>query len=238
MRWVANLIAAVSEVLDFIQRHISMGVGIGAKAARDEKWDYPLEALREAVVNAIVHRDYTDPGNIQIRIFDDRLEIWSPGLLPKELNIKSLLVENRSIPRNRILAKIFHDIGFIEGWGTGFQRMVEGCTINGNPKPELKEMTGAFVVKFTRRPASEGKDGGISGGANGGISGGTDGGITEGIDRLADYIKNTPGRNVTEITAALDIPQRTVERWLKKLKEQGEIVFSGPKKSGGYFVSK
>jgi ATP-dependent DNA helicase RecG len=104
--------------------------------------------------------------------------------------------------------------------------MVEGCVINGNPKPELKEITGAFVVKFTRRPASERKGGGINGG------------ITEGIDRLADYIKNTPGRNVTEMTAALDIPQRTVERWLKKLKEQGEIVFSGPKKSGGYFVSK
>jgi ATP-dependent DNA helicase RecG len=228
-----NLIAAVNEVLDFIQRHISMGVGIGAKAARDEKWDYPLEALREAVVNAIVHRDYTDPGNIQIRIFDDRLEIWSPGLLPKELNIRSLLVENRSIPRNRGLAKIFHDIGFIEGWGTGFQRMVEGCAINGNPKPELKEVTGAFVVKFTRRPASEGKGGGISGGVNGG----TDGGITEGIDHLADYIRNTPGRNVTEITAALNIPQRTVERWLKKLREQGKVVFIGSRKAGGYFVS-
>jgi ATP-dependent DNA helicase RecG len=52
-----------------------MGVDISAKAARDEKWDYPLEALREAVVNAIVHRDYTDPDNIQIRIFDNRLEI-------------------------------------------------------------------------------------------------------------------------------------------------------------------
>jgi len=233
-----NLIATVNEVLDFIQRHISMGVGIGAKAARDEKWDYPLEALREAVVNAIVHRDYTDPGNIQIRIFDDRLEIWSPGLLPKKLNIKSLLVENRSIPRNRGLAKIFHDIGFIEGWGTGFQRMVEGCAMNGNPKPELKEMTGAFVVKFARRPASEGKGGGINGGVNGGMSGGKDGGIMEGIDRLAEYIRNTPGRNVTEITTALDIPQRTIERWLKKLKEQGEIVFSGPRKSGGYFVSR
>ena len=76
------------------------------------------------------------------------------------------------------------------------------------------------------------------GGANGGISGGIDGGTKEGIDRLSDYIRNTPGRNVTEITAALDIPQRTIERWIKKLKEQGEIVFSGPRKSGGYFVSR
>ena len=89
----------------------------------------------------------------------------------------------------------------------------------------LKEMAGAFVVKFTRRPASEGEGGGVNGG------------IAEGIDCLADYIRNTPGRNVTEITATLNIPQRTVERWLKKLREQGRIVFIGPLKTGGYFVS-
>ena len=105
--------------------------------------------------------------------------------------------------------------------------------MNGNPKPELKEMTGAFVVKFTRRPASEGKGGGISGGVNGG----TDGGIKEGIDRLADYIRNTPGRNVTEIAAALNIPSKTIERWIKKLREQGRIVFIGPRKTGGYHAS-
>ena len=223
-----NLIAAVNDVLEFIQRHISMGVGIGAKAARDEKWDYPLEALREAVVNAIVHRDYTDPGNIQIRIFDDRLEIWSPGFLPKELNIKNLLSENRSIPRNRGLAKIFHDIGFIEGWGTGFQRMVEGCAINGNPKPELKEITGAFVVKFTRRPASEG--------INKGRSEGTNGGVNEGISRLLGFIRKNPGRRVVEIAVALNIPSKTIERWIKKLREQGRVIFTGSRKTGGYFV--
>jgi ATP-dependent DNA helicase RecG len=228
-----NLIASVSEVLDFIQRHISMGVGIGAKAARKEKWDYPPEALREAVVNAIVHRDYTDPGNIQIRIFDDRLEIWSPGLLPKELNIRNLLSENRSIPRNRALAKIFHDIGFIEGWGTGFQRMVEACTANGNPKPELKEMTGAFVVKFARRPAGEG----INEGTSEGINEGTNGGVNEGINRLREFVRNQPGKRVSEISAALDIPSKTVERWVKKLREQGVIVFRGPRKTGGYHVN-
>jgi ATP-dependent DNA helicase RecG len=224
-----NLIAAVSDVLDFIQRHISMGVGIGAKAARNEKWDYPLAALREAVVNAIVHRDYTDPGNIQIRIFDDRLELWSPGLLPKELNIKTLLVENRSIPRNRGLAKIFHDIGFIEGWGTGFQRMIEGCATNGNPKPEFKEMTGAFVVKFTRRPASEGINEGTSEGINGGTS--------EGINMILEFIRKNPGKRVVEIAVATNIPSKTIERWIGKLKEQGKITFSGARKTGGYFVS-
>ena len=180
-------------------------------------------------MNAIVHRDYTDPGNIQIRIFDDRLEIWSPGLLPKELNIRNLLSENRSIPRNRALAKIFHDIGFIEGWGTGFQRMVEACTANGNPKPELKEMTGAFVVKFSRRPAGEGINEGTSEGINEGAN--------EGINRLREFVRNQPGKRVSEISAALDIPSKTVERWVKKLREQGVIVFRGPRKTGGYHVN-
>ena len=215
-----NLIAAVDEILDFIQRHISMGVDIGAKAARDEKWDYPLAALREAVVNAIVHRDYTDSGNIQIRIFDDRLEIWSPGLLPKELNIKSLLAENRSIPRNRGMAKIFHDIGFIEGWGTGFQRMVAGCATNGNPKPEFMEMTGAFVVKFIRKPASEG----------------TNGGINEGTNRTMEFIRKNPGKRVIEIATAMNIPSKTIERWIKRLREEGKITFTGARKTGGYFA--
>lgn len=85
-------------------------------------------------------------------------------------------------------------------------------------------MLGAFVVKFIRKPASEG----INGGANGGIK--------EGIDHLVDYIRNTPGRNVTEITAALNIPQRTIERWINKLREEGKITFTGTRKTGGYFV--
>ncbi|MBN1662032.1 MAG: putative DNA binding domain-containing protein [Deltaproteobacteria bacterium] len=227
-----NLIVAVGDVLAFIRRHISMGVGIGAKPVRKERWDYPLEALREAVVNAIVHRDYTDPGNIQVRIFDDRLEIWSPGLLPKELNIKSLFSENRSIPRNRSLAGIFHDVGLIEGWGTGFQRMLDGCAVNGNPRPELKEMAGAFVVKFIRRPDVEGTSGGI----NEGISEGISGGVNEGINQLWEFIRKNPGKRVVEISAALNIPAKTIERWLKKLKEQGRIIFTGSRKTGGYFV--
>ena len=108
----------------------------------------------------------------------------------------------------------------------GFQRMVEGCAINGNPKPELKEMTGAFVVKFTRRPVSEGINEGINGGVN------------EGISQLLEYIQKNPAKRVVEIAAAVNVPSKTIERWIKKLREQGEIVFSGPRKSGGYFVSR
>ena len=97
--------------------------------------------------------------------------------------------------------------------------------MNGNPKPELKEMTGAFVVKFTWRPASEG------------ISEGTNGGACEGISQLLEFIRKNPGKRVVEIAATLNVPSKTIERWIKKLRDQGEIIFTGPRKTGGYFVS-
>jgi len=80
-------------------------------------------------------------------------------------------------------------------------------------------------VKFLRRPASEGISGGISGGAN------------EGIKNLFEFIDKNPGKRVVEIAAALNIPSKTIECWIKKLKEQGKIIFTGCRKTGGYFVS-
>jgi predicted HTH transcriptional regulator len=104
---------------------------------------------------------------------------------------------------------------------------------NGNPKPELKEITGAFVVKFTRHPASEGRSGGISEG----ISEGANGGAIEGINRLLEFIREKPGKRVFEIATALNVPSKTIERWIKKLREQEKIVFTGSRKTGGYFVN-
>ena len=115
--------------------------------------------------------------------------------------------------------------------------MVDGCVINGNPNPELKEITGAFVVKFTRRHSGEGKDGGINEGTSEGLSEGINGGVNEGINRLMEFIRKNPGKRVVEIAAALNIPSKTIERWIKKLREQGKIVFTGPRKTGGYFVN-
>jgi ATP-dependent DNA helicase RecG len=99
--------------------------------------------------------------------------------------------------------------------------MVEACVVNGNPKPELKEKAGAFVVKFTRRPASEG----------------TSGGTNEGINRLVEFIRRNSGKRVVEIATALNVPPKTVERWIKKLREQGRTVFVGSRKTGGYHAS-
>ncbi len=227
-----NIITAVKDTIEFIKRHINMSVEIEQEPQRKEIWAYPLNALREAIINAIVHRDYTDHGNIQIRIFDDTLQIWSPGLLPPEINIKKLLSENRSIPGNKKLAQIFYSINLIENWGTGFYRIIDACLQKGLQKPFFEEKTGAFVITFFRKKIK----GGINGGLKEGINGGLKEGINGGLKLLLHTIKANPGKRTNELAELLKISKRTIENRIKKLKQQEKIVFKGSKKTGGYFT--
>ncbi|MCK4813292.1 MAG: hypothetical protein KAT14_05070 [Candidatus Marinimicrobia bacterium] len=141
-----NLIDAVDEILEFIMKHIDKGIIHHRSGKEEVKWDYPADALREAIINAIIHRDYSDTGNIQVRIFEDWLEIWSPGELPKELDITRILYEDRAILKNSNLAMIFQSLGLVDIWGTGFKRMNDACINNGNPAPIYSQKAGAFVV--------------------------------------------------------------------------------------------
>lgn len=141
-----NLVRAVDEVLEFIKQHTNEGVIRHRSGKTEKRWDYPLDALREAIINAVLHRDYGDTGNIQIRIFEDWLEIWSPGSLPKELDLSRILYEDRAILKNSNLAMIFQNLGLVDNWGTGFKRMNDACVENGNPEPLYSQKAGAFVV--------------------------------------------------------------------------------------------
>jgi ATP-dependent DNA helicase RecG len=142
----SNLIRAVDEILEFIKAHTNEGVIHHRSGKSEKKWDYPLDALREAIINAVLHRDYSDTGNIQVRIFEDWLEIWSPGSLPEELDLSRILYEDRAILRNSSLAMIFQSLGLVDNWGTGFKRMNDACVANGNPEPIYSQKAGAFVV--------------------------------------------------------------------------------------------
>ena len=151
-----NIIDQVPTMLEFIQRHIRMVAEITpAHIARQERWEYPLDALREALVNALCHRDYRDSGNVQVRIFDDRLEIWSPGPLPEGVAIADLSRTHNSHPRNHRIARAFFLIGYIEQWGTGTLRMRELCQEAGLPLPEFTETSNAFIVTFRTSKLTE-----------------------------------------------------------------------------------
>lgn len=117
---------------------------------RKETWEYPLEALREAVVNALVHRDYTYPADIQIRLSEDRLEVWSPGELPSPLTPEALYRPHSSVLRNPLLAQAFYFAGVIERWGTGTTRIVQLCREQGLPEPEFANWLGGVRVTFLK----------------------------------------------------------------------------------------
>lgn len=145
-----TIIDQVPAALNFIRKHINIAAEITGKPERENVWEIPKEALREAIINAICHRDYESSANVQIRIFDDRLEIWNPGLLPDNISIEELKTEHPSVPRNESIAKCFYMIKYIEQWGTGTHRIVRLCKEAGIKNPEFNEAGGSFVVRFHR----------------------------------------------------------------------------------------
>jgi len=110
--------------------------------------EYPHEALREAIINALIHRDYIGTSQIQIRVYSDKLIIMNEGKLPPEVPVEKLKTNHLSRPRNRLLAEIFYYAGFIEAWGRGTIKIVEKCVEQGLPEPDFKEEHGVMAVIF------------------------------------------------------------------------------------------
>ena len=134
----------------FLRRHLPVAGRIqpGLFERADEPF-FPIEALREALVNAFCHRDYSIPGGgVSVGVFDNCLEIWSDGHLPFGITVEDLKGEHRSRPRNPLIAEAFFRRGLIERWGRGTQKIVELCTLAGHPEPELLEQSAAVGVRF------------------------------------------------------------------------------------------
>jgi predicted HTH transcriptional regulator len=150
----SSLPVAVDEVVAFAQKHLTVESVIDG-VRRREQWSVPLVAIREAVVNAIVHADYAQQGApIRLAIFDDRIEIENPGLLPFGLTIEDIQ-QGISKLRNRVIGRVFHELRLIEQWGSGIQRMSAACEEAGLRPPKLEEIGSHFrVTLYTERVAS------------------------------------------------------------------------------------
>lgn len=121
---------------------------------RVEKGEYPVAAIREMLLNALVHKSYTG-ASIQIRIYDDKINIWNEGTLPPELTIDSLTRQHPSIPRNPIIADVCYKGGFIDTWGRGTLKIINACKEAELPTPEIKEEFGGFSVTIFKAVLSE-----------------------------------------------------------------------------------
>jgi len=136
---------STESVIAFIERHTRQGIEIG-RVRRREIPEYPPEVVREAVINAVVHADYSIGGSgIKIAIFDDRIEITNPGLLPFGLTLEAAL-SGVSKLRNRVIGRTFRELRLIEQWGSGMGRMLAVCKEAGIASPRFEELGANFRV--------------------------------------------------------------------------------------------
>jgi ATP-dependent DNA helicase RecG len=152
---------AAEEVITFLRKHMTREAVIGP-IKRTELWTFPVVAVREAIMNAIVHADYAQHGApIRVALFDDRLEIDNPGLLPFGLTVEDIQ-QGISKLRNRVLGRVFQELGLIEHWGSGIQRMTTACHDRGLDPPQFQEIGTHFRVTLSairrRAPAQDARD--------------------------------------------------------------------------------
>ena len=110
------------------------------------RFELPREAVEEALVNALVHRDWRLSASVEVRLFADRVEIWNPGALPEGVTISKLYETHSSYPVNELVLKVFDFAGIIESLGTGIGRMINACRKNGLPDPNWEQRGSSFVV--------------------------------------------------------------------------------------------
>ena len=191
---------------------------------RKEVWEYPLEALREAVVNALIHRDYTYPADIQIRLEEDRLEVWSPGELPPPLTPEALYGPHSSVLRNPLIAQAFYFAGVIERWGTGTTRIIRLCREQGLPEPDFANWQGGFRVTFLQDPYTPERLRKL--------------GLSERQIKAVLYVKEHGKITNTKYQEITGVRKRQASNDLKNLEERGILVKKGTTGKGTFYVLK
>ena len=239
--YTGDLFSQIEQAEIFIKNHLSLRAEIrGLK--RYDYLEIPENAIREALINAYVHRDYSNFGrNIKVAVYDDLVNIVSPGGLPNGLTEADLL-QGRSEIRNRVLARVFRELGYIEHWGSGLQRIKQMCEAENLPTPEFMETGDFFDVKLYR-PVIELESGAI-GGAIDHLSGAIEdlGGaieanqLTERQQEILVLIRRNPKVSYRSLAEQLGINQSALQKHLNHLKDAGWLERVGGTR--GYWVIK
>ena len=223
-----DIITNINNALHFVKQELRVKYVMTGKAQREESYEIPLEVIREAIVNAVAHRDYFIYGShTTIEIFDDRIEISNPEGLPKGLSEKEF--GTKAVRRNQIIAILLQRVNLVENMGTGINKIKKLLKDSGN-KDATFIFKDFFTIIFHREATSKIK--------NGGVNGGVFGGVSDGVNQVFELVETSPNIKVKDIQIHLKYSTRTIERYIKILKEKGLIEFKGSSKLGGYFVKR
>ena len=139
----------IEEAYKFVLKHINLSAEIEG-IVRKEAYELPISAIREMIINAVCHRNYMDNSCVQVAIYDDRVELTSPGMLYNGLTLEEAL-SGRSKIRNRAIAEVFSRMEIVESWGTGIKRIIKRAKEYGLPDPEFLEIGDTFRVILYRK---------------------------------------------------------------------------------------
>jgi len=214
-KFEGDLFFLIEEAEKYILQNIHIGMTLDG-LYRNDVPELNREALREAIINAFLHRNYYDPDFVSVSIFRDRVEIKNPGNLFGGLTIIDITSRYISKRRNEVIADIFNRAHLGERKGRGIALILEK-----EPDTKFEQLAGIFITTFKRKAdLIPQKHGGLSGG----------------IKKVYEYIENNPGHNTKGISIAVSEPFKTVEKWIIKLRRNDLIEFKGSKKTGGYFL--
>jgi len=205
-----NVLEMADKVMDVLKSKYLISPITYEGLQRIETLEIPENALREAVFNSIIHKDYTG-APIQLSVYNDKLILWNEGRLPEGYTIETLLSKHPSKPHNKNIAEVFFKTGFIEAWGRGVMRIINDFRKAGLPDPLFEETMGGIMVTIYRKNKDVVKD------------------RTENVIALISKNKVITAKDIAN---ALEISSRTAQRTLENLQKQKRIERIGGRKEG------
>ena len=146
-----TLFGQVDMAVDFVMSKLNRSVGTRAESLQAPvRYEIPPDVIREAIVNAVAHRDYTSAGAVQVSVFADRVEVWNPGTLPTPLTPESLRHPHGSIARNHRICEALFLVRYIEKYGTGTLMMIRESLAHALPEPDFIQRGGEFTITLWR----------------------------------------------------------------------------------------
>lgn len=220
-----NLFTQVEKTMDLLlTKYMKANIAYEG-LTRTETYDYPEKALREALLNALIHKDYSSANPIQISVYKDWLMIWNAGDLPKGWTTDTLKRKHISEPANPDIANTFFRAGYIETWGRGTLNIVEYCKKAGLPEPVYEDKWGGLATIFYAGKTVEESSPKSSPKSS-----------LKSSLKIIQLIATNPNITTIEIAEILDLSKRAVQKNIKKLKEQSKLNRIGPNKGGHWEI--
>ncbi|MEA1962718.1 MAG: ATP-binding protein [Patescibacteria group bacterium] len=215
-----NLFEVLDKAMDFFKDHLHVRAKIEG-LYRKESYELPLEALREAILNALIHRDYKVNSFVYIKIYDDSIIISNPGMLMDGLKIKDLFKSHESKLRNPLIAKVFYLSGLIDTWGNGVLNIIKLLKNNNSALPEFEQSGDFFRIIFKREKITQKT---------------VEKAVEKTVERMIVLIKENNNITQAELSKKTGLSRRGVEWNLKQLKQKGLLKRIGADRGGHWEI--